>query len=316
MNALYRIAILLTIVAVLVNPASAVDAQSAGSRYFAETGHYVRGEFLTFYEGVSEPEFVFGYPITEAFSDAQSGKLIQYFQRARFVYFPENAEGSRVRLSPLGEAIYQPASGVNYFTPFGCRSFDTGYSVCFAFLDFFEKYGGEAIFGQPISGFEFLNGRMVQYFQNARMEWYPEYPEGQKVSIANLGRIYFDAVRERVSLLNPVLADSGDNIIKVISVQPRVFVLKAVTQPNDEQVIYAIVQDQTLSPVYNALTLITITWPNGTAESKALPTNQSGIVILPISVRNQPPGTLVKVEVQVLYEGIEGYTLNSFRIWP
>jgi hypothetical protein len=311
-----RALIILAALALLAAQFGNASAQTPGSRYFAETGHYVRGDFLAFYESLSEPDFIFGYPITEAFSDIRTGRLVQYFQRARFEYYPENAEGERVHLAALGSALYQPGPGINFFTPFGCREFDSGYAVCFAFLDFFEQYGGEAIFGQPISGFEFMNGRIIQYFQNTRFEWYPEYPEGQKVSLANLGRVYFDAVPEDAPLLAPVLADAGDNIIKVVSVQPRAFVLKAVTQPDDDQVIYVIVQDQTLSPVFNALTLITITWPGGGAQSITLASDQHGIVIFPLRVQGQPPGELVKVEVQVLYAGLQGYTVTSFRIWP
>ena len=54
-------------------------AQSEESRYFPETGHVVSGDFLRFYEQVTNAEFVFGYPITDEFTDQTTGMLVQYF---------------------------------------------------------------------------------------------------------------------------------------------------------------------------------------------------------------------------------------------
>jgi hypothetical protein len=53
-------------------------------QYFPQTGHWVRGEFLRKYNSVDNPEVVFGYPITEAFQEQFRGRVIQYFNYARF----------------------------------------------------------------------------------------------------------------------------------------------------------------------------------------------------------------------------------------
>src|SRR5512136_642254 len=80
-----------------------VAAQDGSStHYFADTGHNISGDFWAYYQGVQNAALVFGSPITEAFTDAQTGRLIQYFQRARFEFFPENPAGQRVMLSPVG----------------------------------------------------------------------------------------------------------------------------------------------------------------------------------------------------------------------
>ncbi len=47
---------------------------------------------------------VYGYPITEQFV-GREGRLVQYFQRARFELHPELTAGLRVQLTPLGRAL-------------------------------------------------------------------------------------------------------------------------------------------------------------------------------------------------------------------
>lgn len=282
------------------------------SKYFPETGHNVSGEFWQYYQSIPNADLVFGYPLTEAFNDIQSGRVIQYFTRARFELHPEQPAGQRVRLSDLGSSIYVPGQRVDVFTPMGCRTFPNGFFVCYAFLDFFDKYGGEAVFGRPISGFESLNGRIVQYFERARFDWYPEFGEGQKVVLADLGRIYFDVAHEDANRLQPA---RYDGIVDVLTLQTRAFVWKAVTQANDQQAVYVVVQDQTLSPVYNATVVVTVHWSNGNPQSIALATDRNGVVIVPFAIQNQQVGSLVTVDVQVLYQGMENDSVTSFRVW-
>ncbi len=307
------IGILLVLLGLLTSTSGVAQAQEGTSKYFPETGHNVSGEFWTYYQSVPNAQTVFGYPITEAFNDVKLGRVVQYFTRARFELNPALPPGQRVQLTALGQLLYQPGPGLNFFTPIGCRSFDSGYSVCYAFLDFFDKNGGEAVFGQPISSFEFLNGRIVQYFERARFDWYPEYPEGQKVVLADLGRSYFDSVGADPNLLSPVKPSNFPG--GVLSLQPRAFVLNAVVQPTDQQTVYVIVQDQTLSPVYNAFVTLTVYWAAGGPQSTTLSTNKDGVVIVPFAVQKQPPGALITVKVQVSYGSLEGETETSFRIW-
>lgn len=302
----------------LLQPAGGVQAQegSTQSIYFTETGHNVSGEFLRFYQSHSNAVQVFGYPITEAYNDLNSGRLIQYFSRVRFEYYPERPEGQRVRISPLGEFLYQPGAQINIFTPIGCRIFTNGKSVCYAFLEFYEKNGGEAVFGYPISGFEFYNERIVQHFQNARFEWFPENPEGSKVVLGEIGRAYFSYIGEDPARLVPVPPEEIIEEKYISSIQARVFAWKAVTQPNDVQTVYVIVQDQILRPVKGAMALVTIYFPNELPRVVNLPTNEYGVVIIPFEVVNQPPGSLVTVTVRAMYgETLVSTAVTSFRIW-
>jgi len=93
-------------VAVLLGSVSATYPQTTAEdcRYFVETGHYVCGEFLEFYETRGELE-VFGYPLTEAFDDPTHGLRVQYFQRARMEWYPDNPDPYRVQLGLLVDEL-------------------------------------------------------------------------------------------------------------------------------------------------------------------------------------------------------------------
>jgi predicted deacylase len=82
-----------------------VDPATA-PRYFAETGHSLRESFLLFWERNGGVD-VFGLPLSEEFTartaDRQQ-RIVQYFERAVFAYYPEDG---RVRLEPLGEQMMQ-----------------------------------------------------------------------------------------------------------------------------------------------------------------------------------------------------------------
>ena len=82
-------------------------AQQAGASYFTQTGHNVDDGFLAYWQangGLAQ----FGYPLTEVISekldDGQSYR-IQYFERARFEYHPENDAPYDVLLGQFGRRI-------------------------------------------------------------------------------------------------------------------------------------------------------------------------------------------------------------------
>lgn len=317
-NKLKLINLLLLIGMLISVSASPVAAQAAGSsQYFPDTGHNVSGEFLFYYLNTPNAHDVYGSPITEQFTDETSGRLVQYFQRVRFDYFPEAQDGMRVHVAELGSMVYQKigdSGSLGSGSLIGCRSFANGFSVCYAFLEFFDKNGGEAIFGQPISPFLSHNGRIVQYFERARFEWYPENPDGLRVRLAELGRIYFDMIGEDPFFLQPV--KSADNTVSAVTtLTTHAFTWKAVTRLDDDQAVYVVVQDQTLSPISGATVIVTINWPNGETMSLAQTTNQAGFVSVPVQVRGQLHGSLVTIRVEVLYEEKSSTTTTSFRVW-
>jgi len=307
--------LLLMIALILALPWRAGYAQSTGREYFKETGHYVEGEFLAFYHKVSDPVLLYGYPITEQIISTD-GKRVQYFQRARFEYNPLLPEGQRVQLTPIGKELYAPGVAIRYYNPSGCRLFTSqNIPVCFAFLEFFEKYGGVAQFGNPISSFEVQGNIIVQYFENARLEWRPWMPEGQRVAVSELGRLLFDKKQEPIQALAPL--PPPDRAEPIAPLQVRVSTVRAVTNATDRQLVFVIVQDKALQPV-RANGKLTVLWPDNTQSVYEFATNENGLAIIPLEFSNMPYGGIVFIYAQVRYTGstiLEAQSQTSFRIW-
>jgi hypothetical protein len=293
---------------------SPAQAQAPESKYFSETGHNVKGEFLVFYNSHPSALLVYGYPITEAFI-SQDGRTVQYFQRARFEYRPDLTPGQRIQLTALGRETYVSASPLLIDSPFACRPYrETGFSVCFAFLEFFDRYGGTAQFGYPISPFEYHEDKLVQYFERARLEWQPWKPEGQRVAVSDLGRMYFEILGEDPGLLPPV-KPLDNTPAAVLTLRVRAFVWKAVTHATDSQTVFVITQDQSLAPVQDAACTATIHWPGGQDETIQLTTKRNGFSALPLAFTDLPYGSLVLIDVSCIYGELNGMTRTSFRIW-
>lgn len=288
---------------------------------FPETGHTITGEFLDFYQQIPNPELIYGYPITERMT-SKDGLIVQYFQRARFELHPEAPAGQQVQLTPLGGQMYKAfESGVPFpYTknPSICRPFETGFDVCYSFLGFFDQQGGVAQFGAPISDVEERGGRLVQYFENARMEWYPDSVEAgltQEVQLTFLGRQYFDLLGEDPVWLIPVGGSFGQEII---SLQAHAFPVQAVVSAGENQALYVIVQDQNLTPVKEVNISLRITYPTGTTLSMTLPlTNEFGYTSADIPFAPEGDGVgSVNIEVTAVNAAFSTTTRASFRISP
>ncbi len=306
---------LLFILCLLAAPGSWAGAQAGEIEYFPQTGHNLQGDFLSFYRSSLDPTTLYGYPITEQFT-SRDGRQVQYFQRARFEFHPELPDGQRVQLTGLGRETYTPAAPLTVFSPFACRYFpESGYPVCFTFLEFYDKHGGPAQFGLPVSPFEYHDGVMVQYFEKTRLEWQPSRPEGQRVVITGLGRIYFDRLGEDPALLASVSPLNAGIQSAVMSLRVHAFTWKAVTLASDRQTIFVVLQDQIGKPVRDADCRADIRWPDGRTESSALRTNAKGIASLSLSFANQPYGELVYVDLSCGLEDLSATTVTSFRIW-
>lgn len=313
MKALRQLAPLFVFLAMLLSEPGSAAAQSTTVQFFPETGHYVRGEFLQFYRSVPDPRLVFGYPITEQIT-SRDGKTVQYFQRARFELQRDLPENQRVQLTPVGQALYEPADQLRLENASGCELFPTGYPVCLAFLDFFKATGGTAQFGNPISPFEFHENLIVQYFEKARLEWRADRPEGQRVVLTDLGRHYFDRLGEDRALLKPV-SPLDATINPILSIKAHAFVARPLTGSTGQQSIYIIVQSQTLQAVSNATGKATVRWTDGRVEEYFFTTNRSGLGTVTLNFSDQKQGELVPIEIIVVYQGLGSRTRTSFRIW-
>jgi hypothetical protein len=161
--------------------------------YFVETRHNLSPFFRQYWEangGTAQ----FGYAKTEPFREVNpsDGKIyvVQYFERARFEYHPEN-KGTpyEILLGLLGVQFteQQRASGNGAFNRFedmhypGATYFpQTGHNLRNSFKAYWEANGGLSMYGYPISEeFNEVNpddGKIyvVQYFERNRFEWHPE----------------------------------------------------------------------------------------------------------------------------------------------
>ncbi len=157
--------------AVTITPFPAPATLSDGAwLYFSETGHYVSGGFKAYFEA-NGGLAVFGYPITEEL--VEDGWTVQYFQRARLEFHPgAPAPVQRALLADmLLDLIPGARAGAQFRTagagPAAGRHFpETGFGVSGPFLEFFDRAGGVAALGYPIS--EAAGG--VQWFQRGRLE--------------------------------------------------------------------------------------------------------------------------------------------------
>lgn len=232
-------------------------------RYFPETGHRVTGDFYDEYMAASDPEAIYGYPITDAFQNPSTGLIVQYFQRAHFELHPENPPQLRITITLLGTLFYTPGKALNIPKGFSaCLYFaETDHQICYAFRDFFEANGGVVQFGYPISEIEIQDGRMVQYFQRACFEWHPELPSGRRVKLADLGMRYFVLRKEDSIRLLPNRESYTNQVI--LKLQAHAFPMYSVVAPYAGQRIYVVVQDQNLLPVASAQVELLCVTPRG-----------------------------------------------------
>lgn len=284
-----------------------VRAQSADVKFFAETGHNVRGDFLKFYNNVRDPNLIYGYPITEQFV-SRDGKTVQYFQRARFELSASNA----VALTPIGRVLHQLAAPLEAKNPFACESF-ADVPVCYAFLDFYKANGGAAQFGNPVAPAEENDGAFMQYFDYARFEWRVNNFQA-RVTISDLGTIYFHTMAEDRAQLNPIPPQDA-TINPVLSIRARAFVAKSITQSNGSQTVSIVVQSQTQQPIANANGAAIVRLPNGVTQNIAFATDQFGVAKFSFNFADLTPGELVSIEIAVNFHGLTTQTKTSFRIW-
>ncbi len=98
-----------------------VERAAAGCSYFAETGHSLCGAFKAYWErhglefdgrrgsSFAESLALFGMPLGEPQQETNEDGatvMVQWFERARFEYHPENAAPYDVLLGRLGSALY------------------------------------------------------------------------------------------------------------------------------------------------------------------------------------------------------------------
>ena len=194
------------LLATAISTDSHVGHAQGDTRTFPETGETVSGRFLAYWRehgGVAQQ----GLPISHEMQEISDidGKTytVQYFERAVFELHPENQPPDDVLLSLLGVFALREKypQGAPLQTPQvrgGSRDFaETGKRVGGLFLEYWEKNGGLAQQGYPISE-EFpeksdLDGNTytVQYFERAVFELHPENQPPYNVLLSQLGTLRY-----------------------------------------------------------------------------------------------------------------------------
>ncbi len=169
--------------------------------FFPETGHTLAYGFKAFWErngGLA----TFGYPLTEEFEEYDAlgqKRTVQYFERARFEYYPElKGTSFEVQLGLLGQETLgrmglsfggaEPKQGGLFFDA-------AGHGLAEPFANFWTDRGGLPIFGYPLSEMHpeedaVTGGQIqVQWFERARMELHPDAAPEWQVQLSQLGRL-------------------------------------------------------------------------------------------------------------------------------
>jgi hypothetical protein len=169
---------------------------------FTETGHCIAGHFLAywrFWGGLPR----FGYPLTDEYTatlEDGNAYTVQYFERDRLEYHPENQPPYDILLGQLGRHVHPADPPVDQLYATGREPLGyspayftaTGHNVRGAFRVYYDAHGGLMQFGLPITEEfkETIGGHeyTVQYFERARFEHHPENQPPYDVLLGQLGR--------------------------------------------------------------------------------------------------------------------------------
>jgi len=304
-------------------PPPAVFAE--GKRYFDQTGHYVRGPFLEFFNTYGGLR-IFGYPQTELFYDARIGLWVQIFDNARMEWHPENPDPYKVQLSLLGDILghsQPPLPGSRRPANSRFRRFfpETGHTLSFAFLEFYDRNGGLDVFGYPISEPMTEGEYIVQYFQRMRMEWHPERARDDQVVVGALGREYIDRYgvppQSRARQPRSLVPEQRDETGRGEEPTLRVYAMVRypVIPSHEMQTIFVYVTDGQREAVEGAGVAAIVHYPSGDDSLTFPPTDQRGITEMTFLLPPTPPGRRVIVEVTVNYWGTLASTETFFSPW-
>ena len=184
------------------NPTARVpDPHDRQGIYFPLVGHSITEQFYSYWRdhgGLAQ----FGYPLTEAFleTNPSDGRLyrVQYFERNRFEWHPENTAPYNILLGLLGRDSAAGRMGEAPFRPVPAPSVgpyfaQTGHTLGAEFAAYWQDHGGLPVYGYPISEpFTELSAAgnppyLVQYFERNRLEYHPDLPAAYRVSLGLLG---------------------------------------------------------------------------------------------------------------------------------
>ena len=297
--------------------------------FFDETQHWVKGEFLKYFNSRGGLE-VFGYPISEEFVDR--GITVQYFQKARMEWHPNNPVPYKVQLGLLGDELNYRQPPVDKPTSRSRRKVyfpQTGHTVSYAFLDYFNEYGGIDTFGYPITEMHFEDGQIVQYFQRMKLEWHPE-DATSNVGIGELGALYVSLYRDRMPAWVFRSADSRplgtQELATTATVSADITALRAVVSlrysvmsKKRTQTVTVHVTDDGGIAVPNANISISFfesaTGKELTGIRTSASTDDRGYAVFDVPVNEGRSGTQIVVRAKADYGSLSTTGQNVFLLW-
>jgi hypothetical protein len=263
---------------------------------------------------------IFGYPISAAYVEEDSGRLVQYFLRMRLEYEATLPAGERVSVAPLGEWAY---AGVTNSTAVPMpdsnrrRHFaETDLVVQNGFLAFYDTHHGEKLFGPPISAPVDEGGRRVQYFRNARLEWRPEAPVAHRVQVGWLGEAHFynsGAAAQYGAIIRGRNVAGAEVEQVIVSASARAPIL----YDGDEQIIFAEVTTPEGLAVSGITVHLSLAYDERLDEVVLGPTDESGKVQGRLLLPEMTPAQQIQVTVSALApDGRSmGTALVTFKSW-
>ncbi len=311
----------LLVLATFAAPVGA-DAPSA-CVYVSETSHNIHGAFSAYYSAYNGYDN-FGPPLTEAFME--NGRVVQYFLRARFEFWPDYPQPYRVQLGRLGElygitdppvrSIVIPRPDDPNYAYFPA----TGLFVPSTLKKYFDSHGGWELMGYPISNIRYEGKYFTQYFQRARLEWY--FPDN-RVAASPVGQMALDkiyppnfkwrqqAANDACLAMKPAPSSPGGGALptatRVIYGLPtsvpagtaiKVEVHAQFRQaPRGAQYVAVSAYDQTQHALPGVALIATVRSANGDRVFALLPTDGTGRASLSFDVGELPVNTAIWIYV-------------------
>jgi hypothetical protein len=238
-------------------------------------------------------------------------------------YHPENPERYQVQMGLLGDYFAPadkkariPASERPKSNDPERRYFpETGHTASFSFLQFFNEKGGLDNFGYPVTELILENGRFVQYFQRAMMEWDPNLGS---IVLHDLGRMWMEAQSISPPGQSGRFIPGSDN---VLSISATVSVSDAFTGHSGKQTVWVYVYDANGNPLPGATVTVTVRYPDKPDRLPAGTTDENGLFMqdFELKIDESNRGKFVVLEAVVTYvdsrNRAETKTHTSFYPW-
>lgn len=248
---------------------------------------------------------VFGLPVGGR-QTGSDGAVEQVFENAILYENPGAPEG--VSLRPLGlMALGTPEPPAQQLDDPNSAYYNKyGHNVAYGIYTFYREYGGEAVFGQPISELRVAGDHLVQYFENVVMTWRLGLPADQAVQLVNLGE---QTATPQSPSPAPTSSQPQVLIVTVKAVHP------VLTEENQPQTLNAWVTDEKGLPVAGATVTFTMNTPGGELKYVINATDSDGLASVTFTLKSYVPGDYMIYYVTASYGGLTASKGGAFTPW-